>query len=283
MINLKNGNDKPYKNRFINLMKVPGHDVCLPCCGKRSFLEDDGSESKECIRNSPDAALFDKNGMVTILSDDPLKQKMKDENDQRYIMKDEIPVSKHRYGILPFSILTLFQSKMQYCGKQSSSELNKHGLIQTSTDCLVHKGVDTKQPYLSSLVEILNHPEIKNVKELQQTIVNNLSVLEFLSLNKGNIYRYFIDSSIDKTNLLNEYKIWITKNTKGKEYIDKFNLHFIKNSIYELTSLNETHPLYITILRELYIFQSYRNFINYIIDDEIIKDHLFLNDLINRE
>lgn len=266
---------RPRMIQFNDDTQAHPQNKCLPCCGLKNPSNKAVTMSK-CIQER-EHGLYTRDGNLVTFENT--------EQNNAYIIS-KFPAEEDRYGLLPKSVLKLFNVDKQICGKHENNE----GLMNKQTKCFLHKGigVDLRQPYLSCMVKVLGNTRIKSVQLLKESITKNLSVMTFLSLNKGAIFRYFVDRDINllsNPGILKELKEWMHKNSIGKKYVDDFKLSGLAKSLFAMKTLTleDEEPTYVHVLREIYIYNAYKNFIAYINDDNLVKDHFILNDLFNRQ
>ena len=198
----------------------------------------------------------------------------------RYIYTSSTDMTlSNRYSILPPIISLVLQDEKQNVG----------GYIKNSTNCFVRKGTEEhNQMFLSSIVMLLNDEQISNVAELINCIENNISPLDYIRLNNGSTLKKYYNPYIniyDKEEY-SKFKAWMNDN-KNNVYIEKFELHSLLEYINSLKvfTLDVNDEKLVTkkkILREYIIFNSLRNFINYIKSD-ISKTHEELIDLFSNK
>ena len=224
--------------------------LCLPCCMKNPLKE---KEIAECKIPTDSATVTDKTKKTVKESKKTeVEQSIKEDG---YIMGAVAPLPVDRYGALPQDLHTFLQPNIPYqlCSKTISS-----------TECYLRHGI---QHYEDSLMNsIANALNIPSKKEFIKFIIKNLDPLTYISTANGQILFAFID---DKPLILNENKTlikqWLEWLKIHKTYANKINIQ--TNSINEINSN--------ILSRELTIYKSYINFINYLqSNDDKNPEHL---------
>lgn len=187
------------------------------------------------------------------LTDKNNKCKEKDEEsaNTKYILKS-YPLPANRYGSLPINL-----------GKFLGNSGCENTSICDKTDCFLRYGVPVNVQPLFGCLEL-----ILGTTNIVKTIVKNLTVIEFMSLAKGDIIRHFMPS--DPPFNFAEFKTWFQSQDA---YIDKFELTGMKAIFKKTKYLNTSLPIYPEIIRHNKIRLAFERFIEYINDDQIIKNH----------
>ena len=245
--------------------------LCLPCCFKVSPQE--GNRNKQ--RQKLCVPKFSKNDEEDI--DDT------EQGTTKYIKMDTyFPLENGRYGLLPKELDT-------FLGKTNKGRLpGGTGLMTDNTDCYLRKGVSHgSQSFIHCMISCLDNPYIKSEKNHEVSYMRfikacktYINILTFISLENGKMLKLFIDPT---KSIFNEkdflyFKKWFLSKSG---YILKFNLNEIATVIENLTSFSKDVPFYKDIIREFIICYSYQNFLNYLDNNNIEKDHRILLDLCN--
>lgn len=241
--------------------------LCLPCCFKVKPSE--GNRNKQrgdmCISKEETVA---KEDPVAVL-EGPIEKYIKGTNYS--------PLEAARFGLLPIVFTN-------YLG-QESKQGNRHdgtGTITDSTDALFRQGIpQSDQSYLDVITVTLDNETIKTSRDVINTIVEHLDIISYISLENGRIMKLFIDTSknvYDK----DQFKEFYTWFKKQKKYIVSMNLQRLLLEIEQSQFQYKDDLKYREeILREFIIYQSYKQFISYLQNDKVVKDHIVLGDLIS--
>lgn len=238
--------------------------LCLPCCfkvkpseGNRNKQRGDMCVLKEEKEEEPIAAI-----------EGPVEKYIKGANYS--------PLEVGRFGLLPPALSDFLQ--------QTTSQGNRHdgtGSITDNTDAMFRQGIPQDgQSYLDTMVIALDNDQIQTSTDLINKIVENLDVLTYVSLESGRIMKMFVDTSktLYDHNALTDFYKWFKKQ---KRYILHMNLQKLlveleKGDLKHVDALKHHHE----ILREYIIYQSFHNFLDYLKNDRVKKDHIVLGDLI---
>lgn len=139
-----------------------------------------------------------------------------------------------------------------------------HGLLSlfNNNKNYVRMGIEhQKHSFISAFIYLTsNEKSVKTVDTFINEIYNNIPMETYASLENGKILRNFINGNIEANQEIDR----IIKSKKS--FIKKFNLGF------------NTSPI-----TSFIIYNSYINFMNTLKDDNIIKDHYLMLDLVNNE
>ena len=238
--------------------------LCLPCCFKVKPSE--GNRNKQrgdlCV-------LKEESEQPVVLVDGPVEKYIKNSNYS--------PLEVGRFGLLPPTLVEFLA--------QSQKQGNRHdgtGSISDATNAVFRQGIQqTGQSYLDAMVVVLDNENIASVKDLLKNITENLDVLTYLSIENGRIMKMFADTSKTVYEDFSAFYDWFKKQ---KKYIQHMNLSRLlidiektgKTPVFDVNKLRYHHE----ILREYIIYKSYQNFLQYLSNDRIVKDHIVLSDLI---
>lgn len=250
--------------------------LCLPCCYKKEGKE--GTRHKQRIDYCMPPEKKDKeiNEEQNKEKDKKLKEDIDIVGNEKYIKTAEyIPLETSRFGLLKPELSNLFGSKV--CGPRHDGT----GIIGEETNCILRRGVNQKQQsFMSAIIPLLDNADIKDIESLKKSIVDNLTIQDYISLDNGKLMKLFIMKNYDiynKTAYI-QFKSWFLAQ---QQYIKIFGLQNVEDEIKVFPNYDKDNmPSYKEILREFLIYNSYNNFIEYIKNDDELKDHRTLLDLI---
>jgi len=230
--------------------KVPGSNMCVPCCYKDWNKPSQVRLRKECLTNS--------NAPGETKQDPGVKNKTKRKTkkvalDEYVKGPEKFPLENGRLGYLPLTIQRFLKTDNKKC---QISKMNTG--IRKNTPCLVRIGVEynEKQSFIAAIssiyVDTIKSSKVPTIAEMKSIILEALSLDLYIQLHNGNLVDIFdVGGEID-----------INKYTSSKTY---------KN-------LNKTNPEEINLFKKL--IRSYENYRNYIMNDTIEIDYQYLWDLI---
>lgn len=225
----------------------------LPCCFKKPKVNWEGY-------NIPEE---DENIVIKKKKKKDL-QKIEDNRETAtYIISNEtFPIKEpHRFGFLPIAV----QLFLQINNNDFVTE-NNAAIIKPNVECLLRYGVEqsAKQSILGSIAELYAYSQgltkTPSVEELKHIMVDAITLDDYIRYNNG----YLV--SIFKPDKINLDKI---KENQSKYENTEFYKQFDMN---ELTD-NESDFLEDTLA-------SYENFMDYIMSNDSIIDHVYLWDVI---
>ena len=188
---------------------------------------------------------------------------------KKYIVKETtVPLDKNRFGLLPIELSVLFGNTPKNCST---------GHMTTSTNAVLRYGVNTSsQSFIDCILYVLKLD--LNYEQFSKLIIENVDMSLYLKLSNGTICRTFIDEN-GKYDIHNvdEYKEFASWFLDQKIYIHNFNLKKVSNKIYGTSSFTGDQH----ILREFTLYNSYKDFIKYMTDVNIIKSHDVLFHILN--
>lgn len=195
------------------------------------------------------------------------KKPLKSETDQpnkrknsNYIsnISSELPLDEDNYGNLPFAMNKLLNNKASCVG-----------IIKSQTHCYVRTGTNnTKDPLFNTIETLLN------IDSLSEHISKKMKLEHFVFLNGGNTLKVFMNNTIQYKLLepseFKKFKMCFVKNT---EYINRFNLHHVRDFLKsrDRMEIDKDDHMTRSVIREFLIFHSFLNFKNYIVQDNIYK------------
>jgi len=233
---------------FLDMYTHPDK-LCLPCCYKTAPSSGNRNKQRQevCVSNYKDEVVPDADGDVV--------------GNERYIKGETFsPLDVGRYGLIPSDMHNSLGNSV--CGSRHDGT----GILKNNAKCFLRRGIaHGKQSFLSCVGFSLG---ISNVKDV---IVKNLDIETYIGLESGRLLKLFIDETIDSRDeaVYAEFLKWLKTQ---KSYVSKYNL----------TKLLDTdNPRRKALLREFLIWGSFKNFIKFLNDDTIEKDHMTLIDLIN--
>lgn len=241
--------------------------LCLPCCFKLQPKEGNRNKKRQdlCVPKS-------QQGKEDIEVIDKI---VEDQTGERYIKSDTyFPLETSRYGLLPAELHTYLGKTL--CGNRH----NGTGSMTEKTDCYLRRGINHgNQSFIYCIISCLNNPKINTYVDFIESIKKNLDIYRFLLLENGKILELFVDRS--KNIFGDDFEEFRTYFMKQDEYIAKFNLLKLRKELENNTSFSKDLNYYKDIIREFLIYFAYKNFINYIEDDTLEKDHRILLDMVN--
>jgi hypothetical protein len=259
------------RKHYIGYLKDSTHPnhLCLPCCFK--LPPSDKKKNQETCKTNFNI----KNVVKTTAKDTDII------GNEKYIKAETyFPLEPSRLGLLPSELTELLGNKK--CGSRHDGT----GLLDNGTKCFLRKGINhSTHSFISCILSILDLPFTSDEK-LLKFIINNIDIQKYLALENGKIIRLFINVHFDIYNVDNfkEFHKWFLEQPI---YIKKYNLYKIKKTIENINPIvfdkSKFINTYKDIIREFMIYNSFKHFILYLKDDEVIKDHRTLLDLINTE
>jgi hypothetical protein len=200
-----------------------------------------------CFKTSPE-----KPGLLKDNNKECLEGKIEEEvkpdtsHHYKYIKGKKIPTESGRYGILNESLHRIFGLDLSKCGENGGT-----GMLVNNPDCILRKGIvhGSQSSFLSSIADILNYESSQNIIDI---IIKKINVDLFRSLNDGSLFFNFLNNNKNtNTNIKSEFN-------------DNSNKKYKKDILH------------------LYV-RSLEKYIEYLKNDNIHKDHIFLQDIISRE
>jgi hypothetical protein len=267
------------KPRYVYLKKKDN----IPCCGKKLTIYDDAAADAADDDAAVDAGIDDVSD--DIKEDDapvkpivkpkpkpetkPIAAKLnKQDADKNHIMKKYPIEKKDRYGDIPkelYKILYPNNYEEFFEGCLSPNNINKR-------KCILRKGLinieDISEKYGNRYDNIINTIAylVGETKEsFVENIKNKIDIIVYISLDNGNICRDFGDYEP----VLYEYNRELYGDLKKHIHIinNKYNIQI---DLPKFDSKNEKAVFKIS--RLLYIYKSYRKFIEYIAADNYPDD-----------
>lgn len=234
---------------YQNSNKSNEKQQCIPCC----FSKPKDKTIFKCEREQEDN------------EDD-------DGNFSQYIMSKNSIIMKNKLGLLPDYLDRAF-------GNVPSKRGSRHdgtGVFTKSTSCFVRVGVDIqdqRQPFLSCMIDAIDHPKIKTIDDLLKTIIDKITPEIFLDLYDGLVSRTFMEmAKKDKTNDEN------IDRAKAKNFISK---HASYAKAYGLNSSDVDAMTHLEVKREALLVDAFALFISYLQNDDVVKRPDMIGDLFN--
>lgn len=271
--------DRPRYIGFLAPNKHP-EGLCMPCCFATSQ-----QKWKKCVK-VPDA-----NADVGVadedVQEDAGKKKSERSNNKRYLIDyDGRQTENGRFSLLPRPLARFLNVPgFTRCGGRP----NGAGLITVSTKgCFARVGMpETRQPLLESAAQIFGTQG--GASGLIESIVNNLTPLEFIGLNGGAMTRIFAPEDVQPSikgagitkQLLQAFVQWVKKHRI--EYFERLGIHDVADAIMRCkTSIEDAgEALRREVLREYIVYRAFQSFRSYMVDPQARKGHELLLDLLN--
>lgn len=260
------------RSHYIGFLKDSTHPnhFCLPCCFKLPPSVKK-KQQEQCKTN-----YNDKEKLTT----NTAKNSVLIGNEKYIKGENYFPLEPSRFGLLPKELTELLGNKK--CGDRHDGT----GLLENGTECFLRKGIThTSNSFISCMLTVLDlSKSIKTSDDFLNLIIKNLDIYKYLTLENGKIIRLFINNSFDIHNNEN-FKEFYTWFMKQSSYILKYNLYKVKKDLESLSTIIFSKKLftYKDVIREFMIYNSFKHFIIYLKNPNIIKDHRTLLDLINTE
>lgn len=285
--------------------------LCMPCCflknfknmhqcGDQHFLPSSASGSRS-VEHDGETSSASSASEIAI--------------DLKYIKGDTLQLEMNRYGMLPSSLLNVFNGHPLKCGSRDDGS----GQFTNNTDCFVRKGVyRARQSFLQCMASILR---LRNADEVVLRIFDNLSPEVYISMNNGLVCRMFMDQQTalfgeatkataaaisdnqeqrkqrllprgdgdkdkgidrDRDRMSGDlsFSEFVEAFLRETSYIDKMHLGHLAEMLKKFRHDARYHP---EVRREWMIFKSMRRFLAYLTDDGIVKEHKVLLGLFNRQ
>ena len=186
------------------------------------------------------------------------KDKKKQPN-SNYIsnISSDLPLDEGAYGNLPY-LMNKIMNKKASC----------NGIMKSKLSCYVRTGVDKSKDGLFETIQT-----VLNIDSLSEYIGENMKLEHYIFLNGGNTLKVFMDNEMQYKLLeqkeFDTFKMYFLNNNK---YIEMFNLEEIANYIKTKKEFEIKNDLITKmVIREYLILNSFINFKNYIIQENIEK------------
>jgi hypothetical protein len=206
--------------------------------------------------------------------------------DPKYILKPSYlggilqQLPKNKYGILPIKLDKFFN---EYRPHLSDEEWN--GILPKSSHLILRKGIEQnhKFSFLQAMSSIITNNTSKTSYDTCEDYINglikDLKPHIFVSLNNGDIFKYFHEITDYSTN----HGIFILWCKKYKTSLDNFRYSELENIVKDSYSTLKEDMNENMNLRHLYnIYISMENYKKYLCDMNIFKDYNLLIDLLSR-
>ena len=186
------------------------------------------------------------------------KDKKKQQN-SNYIsnISSELPLDEGAYGNLPFLM-----------NKILNNNASCNGIMKSKSFCYVRTGVDKSKDGLFETIQT-----VLNIDSLSEYIGENMKLEHYIFLNGGNTLKVFMDNEMQYKLLeqkeFDTFKMYFLNN---KKYIEMFKLEEIADYIKTKKEFEIKNDLITKmVIREYLILNSFINFKNYIIQENIEK------------
>lgn len=193
-----------------------------------------------------------------------LEPEIKDNNKKKqqnsnYIanISSDLPLDEGAYGNLPY-LMNKIMNKKAAC----------NGIMKSKSSCYVRTGVNKSK---DGLFETLK--TVLNIDSLSDYIGEHMKLEHYIFLNGGNTLKVFMNNEMQYKLLeqkeFDTFKMYFLNN---KKYIEMFNLQEVANYIKSKKEFEIKNDLMTKmVIREYLILNSFINFKNYIIQDNIEK------------
>jgi len=183
----------------------------------------------------------------------------KKQQNSNYIsnISSELPLDQGTYGNLPY-LMNKIMNKKAVC----------NGIMKSKSSCYVRTGVDKSK---DGLFETLK--TVLNIESLGEYIGEHMKLEHYIFLNGGNTLKVFMNNEMQyklaEQKEFDTFKMYFLNN---KKYIEMFNLREVVNYIKSKKEFEIKNDLMTKmVIREYLILNSFINFKNYIIQDNIEK------------
>jgi len=172
-------------------------------------------------------------------------------------ISSDLPLDEGAYGNLPY-LMNKIMNKKAAC----------NGIMKSKSSCYVRTGVDKSK---DGLIETLK--TVLNIDSLGEYIGENMKLEHYIFLNGGNTLKVFMNNETQYKLLeQREFDIFKMYFLNNKKYIEMFNLQEVADFIKKRKSFDIENDLMTKmVIREYLILNSFINFKNYIIQDDIEK------------
>jgi len=297
-----------YKKHYPGFMPSKKHPdgLCIPCCfakwntpkqlGRRQECaqqeeKEEESRSQKLTRlDSESESVPETELMQKQRKKQPLKSKKNEfvlEKDNYVKGPEKFPLDAGRWGYLPVSIQLFFQDSSTTC---QISKTNTN--LKLNHTCLLRHGVEVneKQSFLACIADAKYYSETSNIpsiKEFKKTIINLLTIDEYITYQNGNNVSSFMidDPELIKNVDINKYsnsnlykKVYAAKEDKPNDKPnDKTNDKTNDKPNDKPNDKTNTEDNY---FRK--VAASLENFIKYLSDNDEVIDYTYLWDIICR-
>jgi hypothetical protein len=241
--------------------------LCLPCCFKKEPKEGNRNKARQnlCYKGSDKENLDVADTETDVMGN------------EKYIKGEHyVPLESNRYGLVPQALSSYFGDKTRGMRHDGT------GMMTQDTSCFLRRGIpQSPQSFLDCISTVLDNGDIKTTDDLVKTIVNNLTVQDFITLESGRIMKLFVNDATnihDKTTF-KEFTTWLVKQ---EDYIRKMSLTVIKNNIVAMKGkFDPSNAFAADVIREFLIYTAFTAFQQYMTNNAIFKSHHILLDLVN--
>ena len=250
----KEGNYRKHYPGFLKNKTENNH--CLPCCFKKLSTDQQMKMRRECNVN-PDDYHGDPAKIEEIIGE---KDKNESELAEKRVAKnvflpERFPMPQHRWGFLPMSI-ELFL----HVNAEKDVEKNNKAIIQRNKSPLLRYGVELSrnQSFVACLNDLYSayNDDYISLSDFREKLANDIDLDLFIQSHNGSLVstfqpkKYIIEN--DELNVYEESVFYKSLNIE-----DKSQKAFLKDTV-----------------------ASYKNFIDYLKDDDSFIDHTYLWDII---
>jgi hypothetical protein len=250
------------------------------CCGKRiignQITTVFGDEFHDEIKNE-----YDKNSGDIKLD----KKSTKNKKDASKISRHYVQKNNNKPGELE-SMIEL----PERLNLMLNNQLKCNDYLKSASKCFVRKGMSggqwINQTFLSTIIYLMNNPDMVTVDDFIRLVDKNLTPLEYIELNNGNTMKIYYnhhesENIYDPKNYLKFRKWFLSDISTVKDYIRQMNLEALvtfftkikKDTNIRFVYEPEHSKLHNIILREYMVYNSFHNFKTYLQVNELIKSH----------
>ena len=254
--------------------KTPDNQL-VPCCFNKSLTNQQKQRIKEAAEIFDDNEKEDDDDQDNDQSHDDddekddAKKKKKNEKKKKkenkkllsekskYILGSEkSPLQQGRYGYLPISIQKFLHTDNQKCQISPSTSTS----IKKNHPCILRYGVENNstQSFLSCIGDIIYSDDksgkVKSlsIKDMKKQLLEAITIDVFISAQNGNLIDIFSTEEKDESNAAIKESVLLKNMNEGKQLL-------LKNKI----------------------IRSYKNFKNFLKDDEVVIDYKYLWDILS--
>ena len=235
------GNYIEHAPGFLSKKKHP-EKMCLPCCFKNWNAPEQIRRRAACAQNAKDKPKvpLPLKRVTSISADDYIKDETK------------IPLEQNRWGVLPMIIQDFLNIDKKNCALSGSK-------IKPFNECLLRHGVEVNknQSFIGCIadlyVQYIPGNIIPSISEMKKYIIEKMTLDTFMESHNGNLIQIFDNGN---------------EEIKETDY-NECNIY--KN----LDMSNNDHKLFFKK-----IVNSYKTFIKYLENDDIVIDYKYLWDIV---
>lgn len=257
---------KPVKTRYVGYLQARYHkkQLCMPCCffTNRAKQTTCASSSVNNAKNASSSNVVNNSGMSRT---------------ERYIKGEStVPLDAMRLGLLPSALRQVFANSKE--GHRADGT----GSIGRKTNAFVRIGMQaSRQPFLETMSYCLK----KSISDIVAAFRDNLTIVDFISAYRGLLAKKLL-IGIHPRDLANSsvYAAFKTKYLQCKQYHAKLDCgpgvlaYLERHKEFVIESDAEVVK---QVQREYVLFSAFERFMEYLQNDESVKSHTVLLDLIN--